>query len=188
MLNVSYMRLENNVCSVGAKLFITHQKPSRPLQLTQMGLRLGGKQWASVKKTDLSLSLSLHSLSIFLALSEQQPAKTQLSKNLARKSLHTADIKDSSCPAAIRGHGSHPRDIYGKCASVYQWWKSLCEERCSRLPWCSMVNITIACSSHEDITLTDILSVSQAVKLVTWRCDFTLFLTVAQRKQTVDLH
>ncbi len=118
MWKVSYMRLENSVCTVGAKLFLTHQKPSRPLQLTQMeGYRLGGKQWASVKKTDLSLSL--HSLSIFLALSEQQPAKTQLSKNLARKSLHTADIKDSSYPAAIRGHGSHPRDIYGKLASVY---------------------------------------------------------------------
>ncbi len=80
-------------------------------------IALGGKQWASVKKTDLSLSL--HSLSIFLALSEQQPAKTQLSKNLAQKSRHTADIKDSSYPAAIRGHGSHPRDIYGKLASVY---------------------------------------------------------------------
>lgn len=31
-----YEAIEKNVCAVGAKLFLTHQKPSRPLQLTQM--------------------------------------------------------------------------------------------------------------------------------------------------------
>ncbi len=170
MLNVSYMRLENNVCTVGAKLFLTHQKPSRPLQLTQMeGYRLGGKQWASVKKTDLSLSIHFQSFSLFLnnSLLRHSSARIWLGNRVTQLTLKTAHAQRQFTSSW---------HLWETCICLYQWWKSQCGVRCSRLPWCSMVNITIACSLHEDITLTDILSVSQAVKLVTWRCDFTLWL------------
>jgi len=135
------MRLEKNVCAVGAKLFLTHQKPSRPLQLTQMeglevfSLKAGGDSELDLKKKK-DRSLFLRSLSISVSPFLNNSMLRCCSAWIWLRNLFTQlTLKTAYAQRQYKGHGSHPRDIYKKCASPYISDDRACEERCSRLPW-----------------------------------------------------